>query len=137
MNAVLPNFSETRNLRLRDAYHPLLYLTNTRKGEKTYPQTIELHEENRIIVISGPNAGGKSITLKTIGLLQVMLQSGLLIPVHERSTVCLFDKILTDIGDNQSIENHLSTYSYRLKNMKSFLRQCNDCLLYTSPSPRD
>jgi len=130
MNAVLPNFSETRNLRLRDAYHPLLYLTNTRKGEKTYPQTIELHEENRIIVISGPNAGGKSITLKTIGLLQVMLQSGLLIPVHERSTVCLFDKILTDIGDNQSIENHLSTYSYRLKNMKSFLRQCNENTLF-------
>ena len=130
MNAVLPNFSEMRNLRLRDAYHPLLYLTNTRKGEKTYPQTIELHEENRIIVISGPNAGGKSITLKTIGLLQVMLQSGLLIPVHERSTVCLFDKILTDIGDNQSIENHLSTYSYRLKNMKSFLRQCNENTLF-------
>lgn len=130
MNAVMPNFSEERKLQLRDAYHPLLYLTNTRNNEKTYPQTIELHEENRIIVISGPNAGGKSITLKTIGLLQVMLQSGLLIPVHERSTVCLFDKILTDIGDNQSIENHLSTYSYRLKNMKNFLRLCNEKTLF-------
>ena len=130
MNALMPNFSEERNLHLRDAYHPLLYLANTRNNEKTYPQSIELHEENRIIVISGPNAGGKSITLKTIGLLQVMLQSGLLIPVHERSTVCLFDTILTDIGDNQSIENHLSTYSYRLKNMKHFLRQCNENTLF-------
>ena len=130
MNALLPNFSKERKLQLRDAYHPLLYMTNTKNNEKTYPQSIELDKENRIIVISGPNAGGKSITLKTIGLLQLMLQSGLLIPVHERSTVCLFDTILTDIGDNQSIENHLSTYSYRLKNMKSFLRQCNEKTLF-------
>ena len=122
MNAVLPKINSERQLHLRDAYHPLLFLSNKQKKEKTWPQSIELHQEKRIIVISGPNAGGKSITLKTIGLLQVMLQSGLLIPVHERSTVFLFDKILTDIGDNQSIENHLSTYS---------------CLLYTSPSPRD
>ncbi len=130
MNAILPNFSEERKLFLRDAYHPLLFLTNKLKNEKTYPQTIELHPENRIIVISGPNAGGKSITLKTIGLLQLMVQSGLLIPVHERSTICLFDNILTDIGDNQSIENHLSTYSYRLKNMKLFLRKCNANTLF-------
>ena len=102
-----------------------------RHKHRTYwPQTIKLHQENRIIVISGPNAGGKSITLKTIGLLQVMLQSGMLIPVHERSSVCFFDKILTDIGDNQSIENHLSTYSYRLKNMNHFLRKCNDRTLF-------
>ncbi len=130
MNALMPNFSDKREMELRNAYHPLLYLTNKRKGEKTYPQTISLHPENRIIVISGPNAGGKSITLKTIGLLQLMLQSGFLIPVHERSTVTLFDKVLTDIGDNQSIENHLSTYSYRLKNMNSFLRKCNDNTLF-------
>ncbi|MFC4220189.1 endonuclease MutS2 [Flagellimonas marina] len=130
MDALLPEISEERELSLRDAYHPLLYLTNKRKNQKTWPQTIQLHKENRIIVISGPNAGGKSITLKTIGLLQVMLQSGLLIPVHERSTVCLFDKILTDIGDNQSIENHLSTYSYRLKNMNHFLKRCNDKTLF-------
>lgn len=130
MNALMPNFSKDRTLLLRDAYHPLLYLNNKLKGETTYPQTIELHPENRIIVISGPNAGGKSITLKTIGLLQLMLQSGLLIPVHERSTVCLFDMVLTDIGDNQSIENHLSTYSYRLKNMKYFLNKCNKKTLF-------
>ncbi|WP_375324516.1 DNA mismatch repair protein MutS [Flagellimonas sp. GZD32] len=130
MDAILPEINEERELYLRDAYHPLLYLSNKRKNEKTWPQTIKLHHENRIIVISGPNAGGKSITLKTIGLLQVMLQSGMLIPVHERSSVCFFDKILTDIGDNQSIENHLSTYSYRLKNMNSFLKRCNDRTLF-------
>ncbi len=130
MNALLPKINGEKELFLRDAYHPLLYLNNKYKKEKTWPQTIKLHKENRIIVISGPNAGGKSITLKTIGLLQVMLQSGLLIPVHERSTVCLFDKILTDIGDNQSIENHLSTYSYRLKNMNQFLKRCNDKTLF-------
>lgn len=130
MNALLPEINTNRELFLRDAYHPLLYLSNKRKNEKTWPQTIKLHPENRIIVISGPNAGGKSITLKTIGLLQIMLQSGLLIPVHERSSVCLFDKILTDIGDNQSIENHLSTYSYRLKNMNQFLKRCNDKTLF-------
>ncbi|MGB3149796.1 MAG: DNA mismatch repair protein MutS [Maribacter sp.] len=130
INALKPKLGTTRRLFLRDAYHPLLYLNNKRKNEKTFPQTIELHPENRIIVISGPNAGGKSITLKTIGLLQVMVQSGLLIPVHERSEVCFFDKILTDIGDNQSIENHLSTYSYRLKNMNQFLKRCNDSTLF-------
>ncbi|WP_350288525.1 DNA mismatch repair protein MutS [uncultured Croceitalea sp.] len=130
MNAVLPEINTERRLFLRDAYHPLLFLSNKQKKEKTWPQSIELHQEKRIIVISGPNAGGKSITLKTIGLLQLMLQSGLLIPVHERSTVFLFDKILTDIGDNQSIENHLSTYSYRLKNMNQFLKRCNNKTLF-------
>ena len=130
MNAILPEINEDKELHLRDAYHPLLYLSNKLKNEKTWPQTIQLHRENRIIVISGPNAGGKSITLKTIGLLQIMLQSGFLIPVHERSTVSFFDRILTDIGDNQSIENHLSTYSYRLKNMNAFLKKCNNKTLF-------
>nr|WP_298998884.1 DNA mismatch repair protein MutS [uncultured Allomuricauda sp.] len=130
MDAILPEINEDKQLHLRDAYHPLLYLSNKLKKEKTWPQTIQLHPENRIIVISGPNAGGKSITLKTIGLLQVMLQSGFLIPVHERSSVCFFDRILTDIGDNQSIENHLSTYSYRLKNMNAFLKKCNNKTLF-------
>ncbi|RED49418.1 endonuclease MutS2 [Seonamhaeicola aphaedonensis] len=130
MNAILPEITEERTMFLRDAYHPLLYLTNLQKHEKTFPQTIELKQNSRIIVISGPNAGGKSITLKTIGLLQVMLQSGLLIPVHERSKACLFDRILSDIGDNQSIENHLSTYSYRLKQMNYFLKKCNKNTLF-------
>ncbi|GAA4114484.1 DNA mismatch repair protein MutS [Aquimarina addita] len=130
LNAVLPKISEERELTIKDAYHPLLFLNNQAKGEKTYPQTITLDPTSKIIVISGPNAGGKSITLKTVGLLQIMLQSGMLIPVHEYSRVCLFDTILTDIGDNQSIENHLSTYSYRLKNMNYFLRKCTDKTLF-------
>ncbi|MCH2195611.1 DNA mismatch repair protein MutS [Kordia sp.] len=130
MNAILPEISENRELFLKDAYHPLLFLTNKERNETTYPQTIELSSDNRIIVISGPNAGGKSITLKTIGLLQVMLQSAMLVPVHERSKMCLFDRILTDIGDGQSIENHLSTYSYRLKQMNYFLKKCNNKTLF-------
>ncbi|WP_296316569.1 endonuclease MutS2 [Winogradskyella sp. UBA3174] len=130
MNAILPEISKERTMHFRDAYHPILYLNNKEKGETTFPQTIGLSEESRIIVISGPNAGGKSITLKTVGLLQTMIQSGMLIPVHERSKVCLFDSILSDIGDNQSIENHLSTYSYRLKQMNYFLRKCNKNTLF-------
>lgn len=130
MNGILPKLTKDREMTLKDAYHPLLYLNNQAKGEKTHPQTIGLSQDNRIIVISGPNAGGKSITLKTIGLLQVMLQSGMLIPVHEYSRMCLFTTVITDIGDNQSIENHLSTYSYRLKNMNKFLRKCNDKTLF-------
>ena len=130
LNAILPEITEERHMFLRDAYHPLLYLTNTKKNKTTYPQTITLNEDNRIIVISGPNAGGKSITLKTVGLLQVMLQSGMLIPVHERSKTYIFDRVLSDIGDNQSIENHLSTYSYRLKQMNYFLKKCNSRTLF-------
>lgn len=125
INGILPTITEERRLYFRDAYHPILYLNNKQKKEITHPQTIELSQENRIIVISGPNAGGKTISMKTVGLLQLMLQSGMLIPVHERSETFLFDRILTDIGDNQSIENHLSTYSYRLKNMNYFLKKCN------------
>lgn len=130
MDALVPGFNEDRVLYLKEAYHPLLHLSNKRKNERTWPQTVKLGPGNRVIVISGPNAGGKSITLKTIGLLQLMVQSGMPIPVHEGSSVCLFDQVLTDIGDNQSIENHLSTYSYRLKNMNRFLRKCTDRTLF-------
>ena len=130
MNALLPEISEEKIVELRQAYHPLLYLNNKKSQKPTFPQDILLTDEQRIIVISGPNAGGKSITLKTIGLLQLMLQSGMLIPVHRLSKFCIFERILTDIGDNQSIENHLSTYSYRLKNMNYFLRKCNDKTLF-------
>jgi DNA mismatch repair protein MutS2 len=130
INACLPKIANEKKILLRDAYHPILWLENSNKGLPIIPQTIELNKDQRIIVISGPNAGGKSITLKTIGLLQVMLQSGILIPVHERSEVSIFDKVLTDIGDNQSIENHLSTYSYRLKNMRNFLKRCNANTLF-------
>ena len=130
IKGILPAITEERRLYFREAYHPILYLNNSIKQEITHPQTISLEQNNRIIVISGPNAGGKTISLKTIGLLQLMLQTGILIPVHERSETCLFDRILTDIGDNQSIENHLSTYSYRLKNMNYFLKKCNAKTLF-------
>ncbi|SFJ49858.1 endonuclease MutS2 [Myroides guanonis] len=130
INGILPEITKDRTLYFREAFHPILLLNNNKKNKKTYPQTIQLEQESRIIVISGPNAGGKSITLKTVGLLQLMLQSGFLIPVHERSKTFLFDRILTDIGDNQSIENHLSTYSYRLKNMNYFLKKCNSKTLF-------
>ena len=130
INAVLPTITTEKVLYFRDAFHPILFLNNLEKKEKTFPQTIELNPESRIIAISGPNAGGKTISLKTVGLLQLMLQSGILIPVHERSKTFLFDRILTDIGDNQSIENHLSTYSYRLKNMNYFLKKCNARTLF-------
>ncbi|PNQ73008.1 DNA mismatch repair protein MutS [Hanstruepera neustonica] len=130
INAILPEITNERHLFLREAFHPILYVNNKKKKEKTFPQTVELDQNNRIIVISGPNAGGKSITLKTVGLLQIMLQSGLLVPVHERSKLFLFDRIITDIGDNQSIENHLSTYSYRLKQMNYFLKKCNKNTLF-------
>ena len=130
INGILPKITDTQEIEYQQAYHPLLWKTHQAEKKKTYPQDIQLHPGKRIVVISGPNAGGKSITLKTVGLLQLMLQSGILIPVHERSRATLFNTILTDIGDNQSIENHLSTYSYRLKNMKVFLKKCNDKTLF-------
>ena len=131
IDAILPEINKKkRSIQYKKAYHPLLLQSHRLEDKETYPQDIYLHSEKRIVVISGPNAGGKSITLKTVGLLQLMLQSGMLIPVHESSKACLFEQILTDIGDNQSIENQLSTYSYRLKNMKYFLRKCNANTLF-------
>ena len=130
IDAVLPEITKHQEIDLVDAYHPLLLVANKSEGITTFPQTITMTTDSRIIVISGPNAGGKSITLKTVGLLQLMVQSGMLIPVHERSKLCLFDSILSDIGDNQSIENHLSTYSYRLKQMNYFLKKCNKHTLF-------
>ncbi len=130
INGLLPMISSHKKVYFRDAYHPILLENNKKQQIETVPQTLELNKQQQIIVISGPNAGGKSITLKTIGLLQLMIQSGILIPVHERSEVYFFESILTDIGDNQSIENQLSTYSYRLKNMRNFLRKCNENTLF-------
>ncbi len=125
INGVLPKINTHKTLKLIDAYHPLLWLRNTQENKAIFPQTLELSEKNRIICISGPNAGGKSITLKTLGLLQLMIQSGILVPVHPRSEMFFFDKLMTDIGDNQSIENHLSTYSSRLKKMSRIVREAD------------
>jgi DNA mismatch repair protein MutS2 len=125
MKAILPGINRKVDFELVEAYHPILRRNNSLNGKITKPQRIVMNGKNRMLVISGPNAGGKSITLKTIGLLQIMLQSGLLIPVNENSKVCFFQQIISDIGDNQSIENELSTYSYRLQRMHHFLQVAN------------
>jgi DNA mismatch repair protein MutS2 len=125
MNAVLPGINRKTDFEYVDAFHPILRKTNSLVKKETKPQRILMNGNNRMLVISGPNAGGKSITLKTVGLLQLMLQSGLLIPVQENSKACFFQHILSDIGDNQSIENELSTYSYRLQRMNHFLSISN------------
>lgn len=125
VNGVLPKINRHKTLKLKDAFHPLLWLRNKAENKTIFPQTLSLTEHNRIICISGPNAGGKSITLKTVGLLQLMIQSGILVPVHPKSEMFFFEKIMTDIGDNQSIENHLSTYSSRLKKMGGIIRESN------------
>ena len=125
INGVLPKINPHPTLRLKEAFHPLLWLRNTAENKKIFPQTLTLTPQNRIVCISGPNAGGKSITLKTVGLLQLMIQSGILVPVHPKSEMFFFDKIMTDIGDNQSIENHLSTYSSRLKKMAGIIRKAD------------
>lgn len=130
INALLPTIVKEKKIFFKDAYHPILWLKNSEAKVPVIPQTVKLTKEQQIIIISGPNAGGKSITLKTMGLLQLMLQCGLLIPVNRQSETCIFDTILTDIGDNQSIENQLSTYSYRLKNMRHFLRKCHQDTLF-------
>jgi len=125
MKAVLPGINRKADFELVEAYHPILRRNNNLNKKETKPQRIVMNGKNRMLVISGPNAGGKSITLKTIGLLQLMLQSGLLIPVNENSKVCFFQQIISDIGDNQSIENELSPYSYRLQRMHHFLQVAN------------
>ena len=108
------------------AVHPLLYLSLQKQNKQVIPLDITLEEKKRILIISGPNAGGKSVCLKTVGLLQYMMQCGLLIPLHESSRTGIFSSIFIDIGDEQSIENDLSTYSSHLTNMKYFVRNCNE-----------
>jgi DNA mismatch repair protein MutS2 len=125
LEADLPGEAEDIRVELYDAYHPILLLANHKEGKTTKPQTLTLDKFSRMLVISGPNAGGKSITLKTVGLLQLMYQSGLLVPATPESKMCFFNAVFTDIGDHQSIENQLSTYSYRLKRMKGFLEKTN------------
>ncbi len=126
INGTLPVVSEAYELTLNKAFHPILFLQNKEQKKITVPLTISLTNEQHLMVISGPNAGGKSITLKTVGLLQVMLQSGLLVSVAENSVMSFFDHLLVDIGDTQSIEHELSTYSARLKNMKHTLETVNN-----------
>ena len=108
------------------AKHPILFLNHRANGKEVVPLDISLDKSRRILVISGPNAGGKSVCLKTVGLLQYMLQCGMLVPLHPSSQMGIFENIFLDIGDEQSIENDLSTYSSHLTNMKQFAKNCNE-----------
>lgn len=108
------------------AVHPLLYLSLKKQQKTVVPLDITLTDEKRMLIISGPNAGGKSVCLKTVGLLQYMMQSGLLVPMHESSRMGIFSHLFIDIGDEQSIENDLSTYSSHLTHMKYFVRNCDE-----------
>jgi DNA mismatch repair protein MutS2 len=130
MNAQLPNLVDRAHIHLVDAYHPLLYLYHKTSGKKTIPVTLTLDDKNRILVISGPNAGGKTVTMKTIGLNQLMLQSGLLVPVSAVSTMGIFKQLFIHIGDTQSIEFELSTYSSHLMHMKYFMEVANGKTLF-------
>ncbi len=130
LNASKPILQDGQVVRLFNAYHPVLYLQNKAEEKTTVPTTVEVDAEHRILVISGPNAGGKSIALKTVGLLQIMLQSGMLIPAEEWSELSIFDQLFVDIGDDQSIAYELSTYSSRLQKMKHFLLHANKYTLF-------
>jgi DNA mismatch repair protein MutS2 len=125
-----PQLFDKAHIHLINALHPLLLLYNQKAHKPTIPVNITLNDKNRILVISGPNAGGKTVTLKTVGLLQLMLQSGLLVPVHPDSEMGIFKQIMIHIGDTQSLEFELSTYSSHLKNMKHFMENANGKTLF-------
>jgi len=126
IEGIKPTIEDKQEIEWYHAVHPILFLSLQKQGKKVVPLDITLNHKNRLLIISGPNAGGKSVCLKTVGLLQYMLQCGLLIPVYENSHTGVFSKLFIDIGDEQSIENDLSTYSSHLTNMKFFVRNCNE-----------
>lgn len=123
--STLPNIENAQIIDWANATHPLLFLSHKKAGKEIVPLDITLNPEQRILLISGPNAGGKSVCLKTVGLLQYMMQCGMLVPMHKSSKMGIFNSIFIDIGDEQSIENDLSTYSSHLTNMKHFVKQCD------------
>src|SRR5450432_3183663 len=130
IQGIHPNLQDGSHIHLIRAYHPLLFLYHQKSQKPTVPVNIRLDDKNRILVISGPNAGGKTVTMKTVGLLQLMVQAGLLIPVHPHSTLGIFKQIMIHIGDTQSLEFELSTYSSHLINMKYFMEQSNGRTLF-------
>jgi len=130
LEAVKPILNKTNDFQWREARHPLLYLAHKKKNKKVVPLNISLSNKQRILIISGPNAGGKSVCLKTVGLLQYMLQCGLLVPMRENSEMRLFNDIFIDIGDEQSIENDLSTYSSHLLNIKNLVNNAVEKSLF-------
>ena len=130
LKAIKPNLQQDIIIDLQGAQHPLLLIAHQEAGLGVVPLDVQLDQQHRVLVISGPNAGGKSVCLKTIGLLQLMAQSGLLVPVKEQSRLGIFQKILVDIGDEQSIENDLSTYSGHLVSMKNFVQESDRDTLF-------
>ena len=125
MRAGMPVLKEKPVISIKKGYHPLLYIKNKALSRKTVPFDLKLDAENHILVLSGPNAGGKSVAMKSVGLLIMMVQSGLLVPVHELSEIGIFNQIFTDIGDQQSLDDDLSTYSSRLRNARLFLEKAS------------
>ena len=125
MDAKMPKLKKHPNLKILDGYHPLLLLKNKKLEKVTVPFTLDLHKPNRVLMLSGPNAGGKSITMKSVGLMQLMVQSGMLVPAEEESEFGVFKQVFADIGDQQSIEDDLSTYSSRLRNMRIFTEKAD------------
>ena len=130
MNAQMPRLSPHPGLALVKAFHPLLYLHNKQTEKSTIPLNISLDRHNRVLIISGPNAGGKTVSMKTVGLLQLMTQAGLLIPVDPQSEIGIFKQLMIHIGDTQSIEHELSTYSAHLRDMKYFMDFANGKTLF-------
>ncbi|MCU0374547.1 MAG: DNA mismatch repair protein MutS, partial [Chitinophagaceae bacterium] len=130
MDANLPNVVNKAHIELKKAFHPLLFLYNKQTERETIPLNITLDEKSRILVISGPNAGGKTVTMKTIGLNQLMLQAGLLVPVRPESVMGVFRQLFIHIGDTQSLEFELSTYSAHLQHMKYFIEMANGKTLF-------
>ncbi|HUQ65499.1 MAG TPA: MutS2/Smr-associated SH3 domain-containing protein [Flavitalea sp.] len=130
LNGNHPLVTEKAHVHLTNAYHPLLFLYNQKSGKPVYPVDVTLNDKTRILLVSGPNAGGKTVTLKTVGLLQLMMQSGLLVPVHPDSEMGIFRQLMIHIGDTQSLEFELSTYSSHLKNMKYFMENANGKTLF-------
>jgi DNA mismatch repair protein MutS2 len=130
MNADMPMLSPHPGLRLVNAYHPLLYLQSKGSGRPVIPLNLNLDRDSRILIISGPNAGGKTVSMKTAGLLQLMTQAGLLIPADPRSEIGIFKQLMIHIGDTQSIEHELSTYSAHLRDMKYFMDFANGKTLF-------
>jgi DNA mismatch repair protein MutS2 len=130
MDGNFPMVTPHSQLHLVEAYHPLLLLYNRKSNKPTIPVSLTLNKDHHILVISGPNAGGKTVTLKTAGLIQLMLQAGLLVPVHPTSQLGIFRQLMIHIGDTQSLEFELSTYSSHLRNMKYFMETANGKTLF-------
>lgn len=130
INGNFPMLVPHAQVHLVEAYHPLLLLYNRKQNKPTIPVSLTLDKDHHVLVISGPNAGGKTVTLKTVGLIQLMLQAGLLVPVHPTSQLGIFRQVMIHIGDTQSLEFELSTYSSHLKNMKHFMENANGRTLF-------